>query len=787
MTKYKLEDFVDWLRNRIPEGRWKRFRSSSNQTLFSEGTLGELGAQPGYGLILSDKKTFFSIETLKKDHWEKALIGETNDGITPRGLEILAEWKQEVDQEKAKNMAKIRNILLVGRTGCGKSALANVLTNSNNYIESVKSISVTRSISDEDDEFEVNGIKYRVIDTVGIGDTEHTKEEVWQKLLFAIEYCQEINQIFFVNRGRFTKEEIETYGLFNLLSSNIFGKDAIRYLTVVRTDFPEFEDKEACEEDKRELKEENAELARILGAVNIIYVDNPPLRGRNVEMNKEVRAESRKVMFSHLASCSEKNISLNQTSLKILQEWLEKIVEARKERKELASYLQGREKELKEQLSQLQSILTNEHSNRLLTQKIQELQTEITQRKTEIFNKKEIIKELENKLEKGLETLGLNLENTPALMSSDIKYYIMTNKKNNNNKIIFIEWKERGLKDGTMPYEKFKVIIGSEKEELIFYSTFFDDDIRFKKGEIYELSITGNFVEDSSKIIQGVDKDGYEFEKVTPPLLIKELWEEKEKSNESLSLLEENLEKKKEDVSKINQDLFNANREIVDLKKQVDNLRLEKQGISEKLSISEESLRREKENLEKKNQECDDSKKEADEFKKQVDNLQEQKNEIENKWASPENHKKVVQEVEDLSKQLKTERRNNQKLINSLEDIRNQELKETIQTKLKAKKKELDQLVIDTRLAGEQKLLLENLLEKQESLDLLAFEDDIKQTSKTFTRAQEKLQEAKDKLVAKLSAEEVEALCQARIEISKLETSQRQCEKFEAFVGTPDK
>jgi len=75
-----------------------------------------------------------------------------------------------------------------------------------------------------------------------------------------------------------------------------------------------------------------------------------------------------------------------------------------------------------------------------------------------------------------------------------------------------------------MPYEKFDVVVGSEKENLVFYSTFFDDDIRFKKGEIYELSTEGKFIESStSGIIQGVDNADYEFEKIAPSLLIKEL------------------------------------------------------------------------------------------------------------------------------------------------------------------------------------------------------------------------------------------------------------------------
>jgi len=76
-----------------------------------------------------------------------------------------------------------------------------------------------------------------------------------------------------------------------------------------------------------------------------------------------------------------------------------------------------------------------------------------------------------------------------------------------------------------MPYEEFKVIVGSDKESLVFYSTFFDDEVNagFKKGEIYELSITGEFVQDSSEIIQGISEGGYEFEEISPSLVIKEL------------------------------------------------------------------------------------------------------------------------------------------------------------------------------------------------------------------------------------------------------------------------
>jgi hypothetical protein len=111
-----------------------------------------------------------------------------------------------------------------------------------------------------------------------------------------------LNQILFINKGRFTKEEIEAY---DLLSSIIFDEKVINYTTVVRVAFPNFEDKEKCADDRASLRMENADLAHILDSVNIIYVDNPPLEGRSrmVEMNKEVREESRKRLLTYLGKC----------------------------------------------------------------------------------------------------------------------------------------------------------------------------------------------------------------------------------------------------------------------------------------------------------------------------------------------------------------------------------------------------------------------------------------------------------------------------------------------------
>jgi ABC-type dipeptide/oligopeptide/nickel transport system ATPase subunit len=56
-------------------------------------------------------------------------------------------------------MTETRNILIIGRTGNGKSTLANVLTDSEKFNEGSGTISTTKELQKEDFEIEINGEK----------------------------------------------------------------------------------------------------------------------------------------------------------------------------------------------------------------------------------------------------------------------------------------------------------------------------------------------------------------------------------------------------------------------------------------------------------------------------------------------------------------------------------------------------------------------------------------------------------------------------------------------------
>lgn len=108
-----------------------------------------------------------------------------------------------------------------------------------------------------------------------------------------------LTQIFFVTNSRFTKEEIDVY---QLLESVIFDDQVSKHTTIIKTKFPEFENEAKCEEDRQKFHSENPELARIFNTNKIIYINNPPLVGRpaSVELNKEIREESRKRLLTYL-------------------------------------------------------------------------------------------------------------------------------------------------------------------------------------------------------------------------------------------------------------------------------------------------------------------------------------------------------------------------------------------------------------------------------------------------------------------------------------------------------
>lgn len=199
-------------------------------------------------------------------------------------------------------MVGIKNIVIIGKAGSGKSTLANVLSRTEAFRED--SSSVAEIWRTKDKEFEVKEeerekpTKYRVIDTVGLGDTKLTKEKLSEKFEEEIgTYIDEgISQIFLVMEGRIDKETLTE---FLWLNEYLFDNKALDYTTIVRTKFTDFRSKNKCQEDIKGLvtffnddnKENYEEIIKILEKEKVIHVNNDSLK---------LRQKSRKNLIDHL-------------------------------------------------------------------------------------------------------------------------------------------------------------------------------------------------------------------------------------------------------------------------------------------------------------------------------------------------------------------------------------------------------------------------------------------------------------------------------------------------------